>query len=206
MKRKFISLKKYLEVNKKFFAFLTSIMLLTIIAGSVFSLTLNESDTILVSEFLSNYLESITSKNIANKSLLSSSLIEVITFSTAILLLGYSVVGSPLIMLLFFYKSFIIGFSISSILINYRVKGILLSILYIFPHQIISLLLLIILIINITEVSFKIIQIIFFKHDQKLDNLKIIKIFFIITLLLIILSLYGTLILPNIMKLFLTIK
>ena len=49
--------------------------------------------------------------------------------------------GFPIILGILFIKSFIFGFSISSIVATYKIKGILGAFLYIFPHQIIILIL-----------------------------------------------------------------
>jgi len=42
--------------------------------------------------------------------------------------------------LILFYKAFIIGFSLSSFILTYGIKGTILSIIYIFPHLIINIL------------------------------------------------------------------
>lgn len=206
MKIKFISLKQYLDVNKKFFVFLTSILLIAIIAGSVFSLILNDTDASLVSEFLSKYLENISTGKLTYKDTIISILTENLALTSLILILSYSVVGVPFIILMFFYKSFIIGFSISSILINYRIKGILFSILYVFPHHVIGLILLIFFIIKGTNISYKIIQLLFLKGIKKPNNFNFLKSYLFVSFFLILISIYEITFLPYILKIVLNIK
>ena len=52
---------------------------------------------------------------------------------------GISIIGIPFILIHLFLKSFILFFSFVSIIANYHFKGIFLSVVYIFPHQIVNL-------------------------------------------------------------------
>ena len=51
--------------------------------------------------------------------------------------LGISVIGLPIIFIMVFFKSFVLGFSVSSIFAKYGFKGILKAIIYIFPSKLI---------------------------------------------------------------------
>ena len=53
-------------------------------------------------------------------------------------LLGLSVIGIPIILIMVFFKSFVTGFSIGSIFACYKSKGIIGILLYIFPNSIIT--------------------------------------------------------------------
>ena len=65
MRRLIFLLKNYYRVNKKYFVFITIIFFIAIMSGSIFTLTLNDTDTNIVSEFFSNYLENIGEKRFA---------------------------------------------------------------------------------------------------------------------------------------------
>ena len=110
MRRLIFLLKNYYRVNKKYFVFITIIFFIAIMSGSIFTLTLNDTDTNIVSEFFSNYLENINKINYISSFV--NSLISNIFVVMIIWLLSYSIIGLPIIILIFFYKSFIIGFSI----------------------------------------------------------------------------------------------
>lgn len=201
MKQKMQHFKQYFIVSKKMYLFLFILFIIAIIAGSVFSITLNEVDNDLVTTYLNNYLNLVKEKNIVFKEnflnfILSNSITNLIIW-----LLGFSVIGIPIIIFLFFYKCFIIGFAISSIILRYKAKGILLGLLYVFPHHIISILLLMILSIYALSVSINIIKAILKRKEisfKEITNryIVILLITFISTLLL---GIYESYILPKIL-------
>lgn len=197
MRRLIFLLKNYYRVNKKYFVFITIIFFIAIMSGSIFTLTLNDTDTNIVSEFFSNYLENINKINYINSFV--NSLISNIFVVMIIWLLSYSIIGLPIIILIFFYKSFIIGFSISGIIINYKIKGLLMAFLYIFPHQILFILALLYLLVFSVIMSINLFYAVF-KHENirfSSNNNLIIIFTSIITLLC---SIYDSFILPLIMK------
>ena len=201
MKQKMQHFKQYFIVSKKMYLFLFILFIIAIIAGSVFSITLNEVDNDLVTTYLNNYLNLVKEKNIVFKEnflnfILSNSITNLIIW-----LLGFSVIGIPIIIFLFFYKCFIIGFAISSIILRYKAKGILLGLLYVFPHHIISILLLMLLSIYALSVSINIIKAILKRKEisfKEITNryIVILLIIFISTLLL---GIYESCILPKIL-------
>ena len=197
MRRLIFLLKNYYRVNKKYFVFITIIFFIAIMSGSIFTLTLNDTDTNIVSEFFSNYLENIDKINYINSFV--NSLISNIFVVMIIWLLSYSIIGLPIIILIFFYKSFIIGFSISGIIINYKIKGLLMAFLYIFPHQILFILALLYLLVFSVIMSINLFYAVF-KHENirfSSNNNLIIIFASIITLLC---SIYDSFMLPLIMK------
>ena len=197
MRRLIFLLKNYYRVNKKYFVFITIIFFIAIMSGSIFTLTLNDTDTNIVSEFFSNYLENINKINYINSFV--NSLISNIFVVMIIWLLSYSIIGLPIIILIFFYKSFIIGFSISGIIINYKIKGLLMAFLYIFPHQILFILALLYLLVFSVIMSINLFYAVF-KHQNirfSSNNNLIIIFSSIITLLC---SIYDSFMLPLIMK------
>ena len=197
MRKLIFLLKNYYRVNKKYFVFITIIFFIAIMSGSIFTLTLNDTDTNIVSEFFSNYLENINKINYISSFV--NSLISNIFVVMIIWLLSYSIIGLPIIILIFFYKSFIIGFSISGIIINYKIKGLLMAFLYTFPHQILFILALLYLLVFSVIMSINLFYAVF-KHENirfSSNNNLIIIFTSIITLLC---SIYDSFILPLIMK------
>lgn len=127
------------RVNKNLFVFLLGIVFLGVIFGSILPIFLSVDDKKLVSEyligFISNIKDGFNSLIFFKNGLISDGL-----FLFLIWVLGISVIGIPIVLFLFFYKCFIFGFSISSIIINYGFKGIIFSLSYVFPHQVINIL------------------------------------------------------------------
>lgn len=131
-------LRNVLKVNKKVFVFLLCILILGVLFGSILPIFLDPNDKKLVNEYLSSFVLDIKGEFdfliFLKNGLLSEGL-----FFLIIWLLGISIIGVPIVLFLFFYKCFVIGFSISSIIINYGFKGILFSLSYIFPHYAFSI-------------------------------------------------------------------
>ena len=196
-------LKKYLKNNKKSLTFLMIIFLIGIISGSIFSVTLKESDNLLVKNYLDNFLVSIFDNNLIYFDSFISTLISNIIILICIWLFGISIIGLPIILIIFFYKSFILGFTLGSILLNYKVKGILLSVIYIFPHLIIDIFMLITFCIIAINISKKILSALLKKSEV---SFKTISSNYLISLLIcigitLITSLYSSYLVPNIIKL-----
>lgn len=196
MKKKINILKEYFKVNKKMFLFFEILLLIGILSGSIFSLTLNETDAVLVSEYLNNFIESISNNSYKESLLnlvLSNSLIITIIF-----LLGFSVIGIPFVILIFFYKSFIMGFSFASIILNFKSKGILLSFFYVFPHQALNLLVLMVLIIYSVLISLNLIRAIISKTNINTNNVKYFKLYCLSMFISFLCSIYESILMPKI--------
>ena len=196
MKKKINILKEYFKVNKKMFLFFEILLLIGVLSGSIFSLTLNETDAVLVSEYLNNFIESISNnsyKDALLNAVLSNSLILTIIF-----LLGFSIIGIPFVILIFFYKAFIIGFSFASIILNFKSKGILLSFFYIFPHHALNLLVLMVLIIYSVLISLNLIRAIISKTNINTNNIKYLKLYLLSMAISFFSSLYESILMPKI--------
>lgn len=207
MKKILDKFKNYFVVNKKLFLFLSILFVIGLIAGSVFSLTINETDSSLVTNYLKNYLNSITNNEINLLDSFISTISSDILLIVAVWLLGFSVIGIPIILILFFYKSFVFGFTIGSILINYKVKGILLSIIYMIPHHIIKILLLMILVIYAYSISIKILNAILKKKEISFSRVTTTYLILlgIILSISLFLSLYSSFVVPKLIKLLIPI-
>ena len=203
MKKKLDKLKEYLKMNKKVFIFLFVLFIVALVAGSIFSVTLNDNDTALVNTYLENYINSINDNTINFKDTFINSISSNLIVTIIIWLLGISVIGLPIIIFLFFYKCFVIGFAISSILMKYKVKGLLLSIIYIFPHHIINILLTMILISYAFIISIKIIGAVIKRKEISFKDItyKYLVILGLTCLVLIFSSLYEAFIVPKLIKL-----
>ena len=129
-----------LKEQKKIYIFIIIVMTLGLLSGIVYAIILNQNDHTLVKESLNSFFISIKDNNIDYKSAIINSLIGNITFTTFIFLLGISIIGIPIIVLCLFFKTFILGFSLSSIIYTYHLNGILKAITYTLPHQLIIIL------------------------------------------------------------------
>lgn len=198
---KLINIKRYVQKNKKVFMFLIVLVLIGITAGSIFSVTLKPNDNGLVKNYLENYLSSINNKEIVILDSFFSSITSNFFIIISIFLLGLSFIGIPIILIIFFYKSFIFGFTLGSILINYKIKGILLSIIYMFPHNLIDLFTLILFTIMSFNISKNVLNAVIRKDtlDYRFIS-KYIKRTILVFLIYTFISLYSSVVVPSILR------
>ncbi len=195
--------KLKIKINKKIFVFLFVLMLIGIIAGSIFTTILNNSDKELVINHLNNFIDNINNDKLDYLFALKNNLITNISYVILIWLLGISVIGLPIIIIMFFTKCFILGFSVGSVLTTFKLKGILVSLVYVFPGQVISLLFLLLLMMYSMSFTFKLIYAILKKKsiDFKLIMNKYFKILLIVLVVIILMSLYDTYLMLRLIKL-----
>ncbi len=180
-----------ITINKKMFIFLLALFVIGIIVGSLFVTILKDSDKTLITESLNNFFTNVKTLNLKWKSTLITTLITQASYVIGIWILGISIIGLPLILIIYFSKAFILGFSIGSILLNYNVKGILLSIAYIFPHQIINFFIYTILAIYALSLSIKLFDSLL--HKKKLDFRPILNKYLFILMVSVVLCITSTL-------------
>ena len=195
-------LKIRIKLDKKIFLFLLILTIIGITAGAVFVSILNSSDQTLVVDHLNNFLSSIENNKLDCFLALKNNLFSNISYILIIWLLGISVIGLPIIIFMFFSKTFILGFSIGAIISSFKAKGILFSIIYTFPGQVLSLLFILFLVMYAMSFSFKMIYVIFKKKtlDFKIVMNKYFKILLFVLIVIILMSLYDTYLMPKLIK------
>lgn len=158
MKQYLDKLKQKIKSNKKMITFLFGLLLVGLIAGSIFVAFLNKSDQTILKEYLNTFLNNIDKNQLNYHIAFFNTIIENCFFVLTIWLLGISVVGIPIMLFMFFTKAFVLGFSMTAIVLNYGLKGVLFSFFYLFPHHFINMALFIMLLLYSLTVSLKIIQ------------------------------------------------
>ncbi len=185
-------------------------MLVGIISGIVYTFFLDKESKIKVLENIESYFYLIKTSNKINyfKSLTNTFFIN-IAYLLLIWLLGISLIGFPIIIGVLFFKSFIIGFSISSIIMKYGLKGSLGALLYVFPHQIIMLIIYLLVSFYSINFCYKLFKYLFFKKtiNFKYSMDKYVKTLIISSIITTIITIYEVFISTYLLKLFtLTIK
>ncbi len=185
--------------------FLIIIVIIGIIIGIIFANILSHEDEKIVytnfTEYFNNLANDTPIDYIHN---LYINLRNNFLYLSIIWLLGLSIIGLLINNFILFFKSFIMGFSIGSIINIYLYRGIILSFIYLFPTSIINLIIFLILIYNANNFSLKLFKALFKKKDIKFPLLikKYIKLFIICIILLIINSFMETFLTPFLIKLF----
>lgn len=131
---------KKIHTNKRMLVFLFTLLFMAVLFGSFFATKLSTNDLEEIKSSLDTFF-SMTKQNKLNPlPAFFQSFGANMMFTIAIWILGISVIGAPLMIVLFFMKAFTLGFTIASMIKIYRLKGLLYSLIYIFPHQVINLL------------------------------------------------------------------
>lgn len=139
MKKYMDKLKSNIRINKNLFVFLVVIIAVGVASGSIFVTLLNDTDKVMVSDYLNNFLNNLSTDNLNYSGTLINTIIFTLGAALLVWLLGISVIGFLLILIFLFIKAFALGFSIGSIIINFNFKGVLMAIAYIVPHHIINM-------------------------------------------------------------------
>ncbi len=198
---KFINLvMNDLKKDKSIYVSLLIALLISFIFGMFFITILTSTDKVTLKEYITNFFTSIKQGKIISlyKTLINNNLGILITA-----ILAFSVVLFPLVIVIIFYKGFTLAFTITSLIYTFKIKGIILAFLYVFPSLIFNLVFYFIM----CYYSFKLSLILFNKVINKdATNInKFLKKYLVIILICILFvslfSLYDTYLLPSLIKL-----
>ena len=153
--------------QKKKYMFLLTILLIGLISGIIFIFLIKNNDKELIKN---NYNQIFNTKGINTFKTFINSLSYNFISLLIIYVLAVSIIGLPIIILYLFIKGFIFGITISSIISIYGFKGILLSLSYIFPHQLVLLFLYVIISFYAISFSLKLFKFLFFKENISLNK------------------------------------
>ena len=202
MKKTLDKLFNIVKFDKRYVFFSLVITLTGILFGSLFIVIINKTDKALVIEYINEFINNIKNNNFNYLNTLINTLIINNLIVIIMIIFGISCILVPLNILILFYKSFILGFSISSFILVYKLKGLILSIIYIFPHLILNILVFCVLTAYTLKLSLILIKNII---KRKRTNLSVYiqKYIYVVIVFLIILSissLYEAYIVPFIIK------
>ena len=190
---------------KKKYLFLLIIVIIGIVMGLLFANILSADDQKIVyvklTDFFNNIKNDIPIDYVNN--LLSSIKTNVI-YLGCIMVFGISIIGLVLNNFILFFKSFVLGFSIGSIISIYLYQGLVLSFIYCFPSFIINLLIFLIAVYYAHDFALNLFEVLFRKKNFNFELYikKYFKIFAILLIILIISSLFETFLTPFLLKLF----
>ena len=196
--------KDKLLAQKKKYIFLLTIMALGILAGILFVFFISSEDKTLLLDNLNGFFTSIKENKLNYTDSLINSISANLLSILLIWLLGISVIGIPFILCFLVFKCFVLGFSISSILVNYGFKGILVAFSYVFPHQLLYLIMWLLLSFYALSFSCKLFCLLFLKKNINLKEhlRKYLKILLICLVSSCLISLFEVYVTPHLIKLF----
>lgn len=207
MKKTMDKLLSKIKLNKKIIIFLSIISIIAFISGSILVVLLDKADKSTISSYLTNFINDLSQNKVEYVSVFKDCLISNTILILGIWLLGISVIGIPIVLFLHFSQIFTFGFSLASIILNYKLKGLILTLIYAFPHYLIYILMLLMLTSYSIALSIKLIITIFKRKqlDFKVISSKYLIILLISFIIVMFYSLYETFVLPNIIKLIIPI-
>lgn len=191
-----------IKFDKKYVLFSLIIIILGIITGSLFIVIINSADKNLVIEYISDFIDNIKNSSIDGLDILKNTLITNYFIITILVIIGFTCFLFPINILILFYKSFVIGFSLSSFILTCGIKGTLLSIFYVLPHLIVNILIFSLITAFTLKISINMINYIIKRKDVNM-RLYFNKYFSIIILSFIIITitgLYEAYVVPYILK------
>lgn len=131
-------------IDKRIIKTLVIVFVLGFIGGILFLILTNKLDKLIIKNEIEEYFNLFKDNKIVGLDNLINSFKNNITYITIILVSNIVFVLCPLTYFVNFYKGFLIGFLMSSIILTFKFKGIFYSLLVLIPHQLIMNLLIII--------------------------------------------------------------
>lgn len=205
MKKEKNALQKEIQKNKYKYIFLLTIILIGFISGIIFSNILSYNDHQEISNTLKDYFLGIKNNQSINY---LGNFLNVFSVNYLYMLLiwifGLSIIGIILNPFILYFKSFVIGFSVGIIISVYSYLGILGSLLYLFPHLLINLLVYTLLSFYGIKLSIKLFKALFLHKNFNFQELvkKYLKILGLASIILLITTLYETFLADFVMKIF----
>lgn len=202
MKKYMDKLKRNIHINKNLFIFLLVIVIVGIVAGSIFSTIIDSNDKKMVLEYLNSFFNNAKDGKLNYDISIVNTLVFTVGFAIIIWILGISIIGFFVVIFMLFMKGFIIGFSISSIIANFGFKGILLAVVYAFPHHIINILVFMLLTAYSLIISYKLIKSITSKKPLDLKHImhRYVIVLFVSLVVLVVTSLYEVYVVPRLLN------
>lgn len=156
MKEKLDKLKKYFVMSRKINRFLMILFVIALICGSFYLLFLSDADKTLMKDYMAQYFQNLNKVN-SVETFFTMAISNIVSLTT-IWLLGISVIGVPILLFFFFSKSFILGLTISSFLLSKGFQGVFYAFVYLFPYQIVHILIYLFLLNYALSLSLKFIE------------------------------------------------
>lgn len=169
--------------NKKIMLSFLIIFVIGLAFGIYFIFYINESDKIILTKEIEEYILLINNNKFDYLNGFLNSLKINLTYVSFVWGSGILFIFFPITYFIIFYKGFLTGFIISSFIYLYKVKGVLLSIVFMFPHEIINIIILFMLSIISVKFSKKLFQKI---KSNELINLKELSKRYLITYIVFI--------------------
>ncbi|WP_394897964.1 stage II sporulation protein M [Clostridium perfringens] len=126
MRMFFSGLMKSLKENKITFLWVLLFFLVGIVLGSYTVYYMSDFNRVEITTYFNNFLEFLGGNSVAYTSILVDSIKSILPMVVIIVLLGYTAVGTPIILMMDLAKGYVIGFTFSLIVSMLGSKGVML--------------------------------------------------------------------------------
>lgn len=206
MKKLINYLFEIIKKQKYILVFIVITFIIGIIFGSLFLNFISNDDKTLLVNQVETYFNSIKSlsNDVFGINIIPSTVMNNILQITLIFVLGISMIGIILVILIMFFKGFTLGITLSTIIFKYQVKGIIGALFYVFPCYILIISIYIFISFFAVNASIKFLKALIKKDKLNFKSFlgKYLFSFFISIILIIIFSVFDSFITPLLLKLF----
>lgn len=184
--------------TKKVFIIIFIVTLLAFIIGILLVSIESKNNKELITTSLTTFFNNIKENKLNTQTLLYKSITNNLITNIIVWLLGISIIGIPIVLIILGFKSLTLGFTISSILYTYKLNGIIKVIIYIFPN-LINLFVLFVLTYYSVNFSLMLFNYLFRKkeYNKKLIVNRYLKLLILSLLIAILSSVIESFILPK---------
>ena len=206
MKKIIYNINGTIKKEKHIILFNIFIFLIGLILGTLFINIITKADKTLLIEQLDNYLINIDklSSDVFGIKYFYDIILSNLLQLSLIFILGISMIGVLVVIFMLFFKGFMLGVTLSTFILKYKYKGILGIFLYIFPVNILNILIYIFISFFAVRSCIKFLNAFLKKGSLDFKQFlgKYILSFFISIILIIITSLFESYLTPLLLKLF----
>ncbi|MGI6425597.1 MAG: stage II sporulation protein M [Tepidanaerobacteraceae bacterium] len=129
----------YFKENMGKYVFLTIILIIGIIIGSITVNMISQIQVENILSFINGFLANINNLSVDRHFVFYVSLSNNLKTALILILLGFSIIGFPFILALISFRGFVLGFTVGFLIKQMGTKGIILSVLSILPQNLIIL-------------------------------------------------------------------
>lgn len=203
MRKKISNISRLIVPNKKINIFVISILILGVITGSIFMTIINNNDKQVIINKISVFIQNINNYNLDNTVSFKNSIITNFTYVIIIWILGMTIIGVIFNIFMTYIKGFVVGFSLTSFIVMYKTKGVILSFLYLIFGQLLNIFAVLLLMIYSILFSTKLLKQIFKDKTNTLSNFikKYSFILLIASVMSLVSSILETFVFPSLLKL-----
>lgn len=138
MKEMYNNYKKELSKRNNLILLVLIVFVIGLVFGSIYITIISNDQKMLALKKVTLFFNEMPKLTFDDKlDIFKNSFYSNILYVVSMWLLGISIIGIPIIFIMVFFRSFILGFSVSNIFAKYGIKGITKVLIYLFPTNII---------------------------------------------------------------------